>query len=100
MAACPCQCREKAKPRRWSRGLTWLAPTVVLALTPKCPACVVAYVAIFTGLGMSLTVATYVRTGVITLAIIALIWVSTMALWQRLRRDVPAVYSLTGTREL
>jgi hypothetical protein len=73
---------------------------VVLVLTPKCPACVVAYVAVFTGLGMSLTVAAYLRTGVITLAVIALAWIATVALWRRVRRDVPAVYPLTGTREL
>jgi hypothetical protein len=73
---------------------------VVLVLTPKCPACVVAYVAVFTGLGMSLTVAAYLRTGVITLAVIALAWITTVALWRCVRRDVPAVYPLTGTREL
>jgi hypothetical protein len=73
---------------------------VVLVLTPKCPACVVAYVAVFTGLGMSLTVAAYLRTGVITLAVIALVWLGAMAVWRRVRRDVPVVYSLTGTREL
>jgi hypothetical protein len=77
-----------------------LAPAVVLALTPKCPACVVAYVAVFTGLGVSLTVAAYLRTGAITLAIIALAWLVTVALWRRVRSDVPAVYPLTGTREL
>jgi hypothetical protein len=73
---------------------------MLLALTPKCPACVVAYVAVFTGLGMSLTVAAYLRTGAVTLAVIALAWLATVALWRRVRRDAPAVYSLTGTREL
>lgn len=91
MSACPCQCRQKAEPQRWSRGLVWLAPAAVLALTPKCPACVVAYVAIFTGLGMSLTVATYLRTGVVAVAVFALAWLAAMALWRRVRRDVPVI---------
>jgi len=91
MAACPCQSRPETKPRRWSRGLAWLAPAVVLALTPKCPACVVAYVAIFTGLGLSLTTAAYLRTGAIVLAVLALTWLAAMALWQRYRREASAL---------
>ena len=42
---------------RWLGVARWLAPTVTLALLPKCPACLAAYIAIGTGVSVSLPVA-------------------------------------------
>jgi predicted dithiol-disulfide oxidoreductase (DUF899 family) len=39
----------------------WLAPSVLLILMPKCPACFAAYVAIGTGIGLSLATAANLR---------------------------------------
>jgi hypothetical protein len=67
MSSC-CHNIEIVKPTRMRRLLAasqWLVPSAILALMPKCPACVVGYVAIATGLGISLSVASFMQTTLI-----------------------------------
>jgi hypothetical protein len=58
----------KAVPRRSALsgrlgGLAgWLGSAAGLALMPKCPACIAAYLALGTGVGISITAATHLRT--------------------------------------
>ena len=66
---------EEGQVTRRTRGAAaWALPSVALALVPKCPMCVAAYLAIGSGLGVSLTTAAHLRT-----ALVWLCW-STLAL--------------------
>lgn len=49
-----------------------IAPVAILAVLPKCPACLAAYVALGTGIGLSLTAATYVRLSLIVVCVASL----------------------------
>ena len=68
-------CRDKPRPTVMRRGLAvgrWAAPTALLAAMPKCPMCLAAYVAMGTGIGLSVTTAAYLRTTLIILCVMAL----------------------------
>ena len=54
--------------------VTWLLPSTLLLLIPKCPLCVVAYVTVATGLGISVSTAAGVRAALIALCLGLLIF--------------------------
>jgi hypothetical protein len=64
MSAC-CDTASGRTTPRWLRRVreifTWVLPGTILMLVPKCPACVAAYVALLTGLGVSHSTAAYLR---------------------------------------
>ena len=60
--------------RRIREILAWVFPSAILALVPKCPACLAAYVMLWTGLGLSLSIATYLRWVLLSVCIASLLF--------------------------
>jgi hypothetical protein len=60
-----------------------IVPGAILAVLPKCPACLVAYVALGTGIGLSLTAAAYIRLALVSLCVIALLYFAVKTVPQR-----------------
>src|SRR6478752_811257 len=73
------------------RGLAAMGfslPTLVLALLPKCPACLAAYVALGTGISLSVAAASVLRTLLIGACVATLGWVFVSLLRPALRERV------------
>lgn len=86
---CHGSARADAHVRRhaswWKRAgelAGWVIPSATLALLPKCPLCVAAYVALATGIGISFTAAAYLRATLIVLCVLSLVFIAA----RRLRR--------------
>lgn len=63
---------KKKTISRYIDFVKMLMPAVVFAVIPKCPVCLAGYIALGTGIGLSVTTATYVRIGLIVLCILSL----------------------------
>jgi len=66
--------KKKKLISRYVEFVKMLTPAVVFAIIPKCPVCLAGYVALGTGLGLSVTTATYVRIILIILCILSLLY--------------------------
>ena len=60
--------------RRCLALLNWILPGTILALIPKCPICLAAYLALWTGIGLTLPTATFLRWSLMLVCICSLLF--------------------------
>ncbi len=71
----PCQCSRERTRRVVKNGAGWIIPGTMLALLPKCPLCLAAWLSLLFGIGLSATMATTLYITLITLcAVTALVF--------------------------
>lgn len=76
----PC-CRERSRlgalARRGLDVVGYVVPAAVLALLPKCPLCLAAYLAAGTGLGIAISTAAHLRMLLLVLCVTCLVFMAT-----------------------
>jgi hypothetical protein len=78
LAAKPVDCvpHRRTVAGRLMEIARWAVPGAILAFLPKCPACLAVYVAIGTGVGISVSTATLMRTLLVSVCLASLIYLA------------------------
>ena len=78
----------EARPSRVRRSLGaagYVVPSAILVLLPKCPACIVAYLAMGAGIGVTMTTAATLRMVLLVLCVACLGFVAARQVRRRAR---------------
>lgn len=79
-ACCTPARRQSSRLRRGGALLAWLLPGTALVLIPKCPACLAAYIALATGIGISIPTADWLRIALIAFCVVLMLFAAKKAL--------------------
>jgi hypothetical protein len=97
MSNCP-SCNLEPPPKAGSGGgragffrrawgmIEWLFPAVMMVLIPKCPLCVAADIALFSGIGVSVTTARWIQILMLGLCVTSLTYLAIRYFRRRAQR--------------
>ena len=57
-----CSARKQGHSRKLASIMSWFLPSALLLMVPKCPLCIVAYIGVVSGIGISVSTAAGLRT--------------------------------------
>ncbi len=86
---------QTAVASRIGRLMEWLIPSLILALIPKCPACLAVYIALTTGLCLSSAAAGYLWNGLTFAAASLLVLLTLNSLYRGCRAYLRCARSTT-----
>jgi hypothetical protein len=89
---CAGEGRRRRLARRLSGAAASLLPGVGLALLPKCPMCLAAWLTLLTGVGVSAAAAARIRGLIVAFLVGALAFASLLRVRRALRRDILREY--------
>src|SRR4051812_8720864 len=84
-----CPGPSKSLPGHVFQIVKWAIPGAILLLLPKCPLCLMAYIALATGVGLSFTTASYLQTGLIIVCVGSLLYFTASHVRRFLMRFFP-----------
>ena len=87
-------------PHRIMRTIQWLVPSAVLLVLPKCPVCFAGWIAVTTGVGVSISAAGILRSVLLILCMLALSYLAISRIRRsacKMRRSVGVATSGGGT---
>ena len=71
------QCCQNPRPRAFLRSCVdiagWMVPSAILALLPKCPVCLAAYLMMATGISISVAAAVSLRAFLVVVCVSSLV---------------------------
>jgi hypothetical protein len=70
----------KTFARRCLTFVEWATPGAILVLMPKCPLCLAAYIAIGTGVGVSVSTAAYLRVALLVACAVSILFLTSRLL--------------------
>lgn len=68
--------------------IQWLLSAAIVLLMPKCPLCLAAYIALGTGIGLSLAAANYLRTTLLIIACLSLAYLTLQLIFRWRQRSL------------